>query len=79
MINLIRDGKTFQLPNMMQTGKKDGMQGMDDSLMKLLQEGKITAASAYALANKPQQFKSYLNKETKPLQTETDAATKLNE
>ena len=78
MVNLIRDGKTFQLPNMMQTGKKDGMQGMDDSLLKLLQEGKITAGSAYALANKPQQFKSYLDKEPRPLQMETNAAIKSN-
>ena len=78
MINLIRDGKTFQLPNMMQTGKKHGMQGMDDSLLKLVQEGKITAANACTIANKPQLFKSYLDKETKSLQTENDPATLSN-
>ncbi len=78
MVNLIRDGKTFQLPNMMQTGKKDGMQGMDDALLKLLQEEKITAASAYALANKPQLFKSHLDKESKSLPKENGTETNMN-
>jgi twitching motility protein PilT len=78
MVNLIRDGKTFQLPNMMQTGKKDGMQDMDDALFNLMQEGQISAGSAYALANKPQRFKTHLDKESKSLKTETDAATKSN-
>lgn len=62
MANLIRDAKTFQIPSMMQTGKKVGMQLMDESLMALLQEGKISAADAAANAAKPETFKSYLNR-----------------
>ncbi|MBM3303231.1 MAG: type IV pilus twitching motility protein PilT, partial [Deltaproteobacteria bacterium] len=34
--NLIREGKTFQIPSMIQTGKKYGMQSLDDSIMELL-------------------------------------------
>ena len=35
--NLIREGKTYQLPGVMQTGKKYGMITLDDSIMDLLQ------------------------------------------
>ncbi len=62
MANLIRDAKTFQIPSMMQTGKKSGMQLMDESIMSLMKAGKITANYAAANANKPEQFKSFLNK-----------------
>lgn len=62
MANLIRDAKTFQIPSMMQTGKKAGMQLMDESLMTLFKEGRITAADAAANANKPELFKPFLNK-----------------
>jgi twitching motility protein PilT len=60
MANLIRDAKTFQIPSMMQTGKKAGMQLMDESLMTLLKAGRITAADAAANANKPETFKPFL-------------------
>src|SRR5258708_23378472 len=43
---LIREAKTFMLPGILQTGKKLGMQLMDDSLMDLLQEVTITAHEA---------------------------------
>jgi len=46
MSNLIRDSKTFQIPSMMQTGKADGMCLMDDSIVKLLEEGKISLDQA---------------------------------
>ncbi len=62
MANLIRDAKTFQIPSMMQTGKKVGMQLMDESLMALFKEGKISAADAAANAAKPENFKPYLNR-----------------
>jgi twitching motility protein PilT len=38
----IRDGKTFMLPGIMQTGKNLDMKLMDDSLLDLLKEGLIT-------------------------------------
>ena len=42
----IRDGKTFMLPGIMQTGRKLGMKLMDDSLTELFQAGIITAEEA---------------------------------
>jgi twitching motility protein PilT len=62
MTNLIRDAKTFQIPSMMQTGKKAGMMLLDESLMALIKEGKISPEDAAANANKPEMFKGYLKK-----------------
>ncbi len=39
----IRDGKTYMLPGIMQTGKNIGMTTMDDSLRELYIEGKASA------------------------------------
>ncbi|TMA20168.1 MAG: PilT/PilU family type 4a pilus ATPase, partial [Deltaproteobacteria bacterium] len=41
--NLIRKGKSFQLPSVISTSREQGMQLMDTDLMRLLKEGKITA------------------------------------
>lgn len=51
--NLIREGKTFQLASQIQTGKKSGMQTMDDCLFRLFSEKKITGESAVAFAHDP--------------------------
>ncbi len=58
--NLIRESKTHQLPSMMQTGKKYGMQLLDDAIMQLYQKGWIGADEAYAKANDKEQFKPFL-------------------
>jgi twitching motility protein PilT len=60
MSKLIRDGKTFQIPSMMQTGKSVGMQIMDECILSLLQEGKITAQSAQKHANDPKIFNKFV-------------------
>ena len=65
MANLIRDGKVFQIPSMMQTGKAVGMKIMDDSIQELYQEDKISAAEAYNFANNPARFKPFIDKEQK--------------
>ena len=44
--NLIRDNKTFQMASVMQLGKNIGMQLMDDSIVTLFQEGKISRETA---------------------------------
>ena len=41
--NLIREGKAFQIPSMIQTSKKQGMQSMDDALYNLYIGGLISA------------------------------------
>jgi twitching motility protein PilT len=62
MSKLIRDGKTFQIPSMMQTGKSVGMQIMDECILSLLQEGKITAQSVQKYANDPKIFDKFVKK-----------------
>ncbi len=43
---LIREKKTFQLPSVIQTGKKDGMQTMDDAVMALVRGGVVSPEDA---------------------------------
>ena len=45
--NLIREGKLTQIASIIQTGSTDGMQSMDQALQRLVQQGRITAESAY--------------------------------
>jgi twitching motility protein PilT len=46
MSNLIREGKTFQIPGIIQTGKRDGMQSMDAAVKNLLEAGRIAQDEA---------------------------------
>jgi|GEM_PF-425236 len=55
--NLIRDAKTFQLPSLMQTGRKQGQIMMDDSLQALIDADKITKEEAIKVAENPKRFK----------------------
>jgi twitching motility protein PilT len=48
--NLIREGKTNQLKSIMQTGKKEGMLTMNDSLVALVKSGAVDAKEAYVKA-----------------------------
>ncbi len=45
--NLIREGKTFQIPSAMQTGKQQGMVMLNDALMELVQKGVVEPRDAY--------------------------------
>ncbi len=45
--NLIREGKTVQIPSAIQTGKQFGMQTLDDAIMAVLTKGWISAEEAY--------------------------------
>ncbi len=58
--NLVRESKTHQLNSMMQTGKKYGMQLLDDAIMELLNKGWISADEAYAKANDKSKFRPLL-------------------
>ncbi|HBI15268.1 MAG TPA: type IV pili twitching motility protein PilT [Desulfobulbaceae bacterium] len=60
--NLIREGKTYQIPSVMQTGKKYGMQSLDDHLFELLQQRKISAEDAYINCMEKQKFLKFLKK-----------------
>ena len=49
--NLIREGKSFQILSMIQTGKKEGMQSMDDAIFELLLANYITRDVAVNFAH----------------------------
>ena len=58
--NLIREGKSHQIPSMVQTGKKYGMQLLDDAIMELYNKGRISAEDAYMKANDKGRFRPLL-------------------
>lgn len=58
--NLIRDGKTYQIPTVMQTSKQEKMQLMDEEIMKYLLNKTITPEEAYLKANNKKLFAPYL-------------------
>ena len=58
--NLIRESKTHQLNSMVQTGKKYGMQLLDDAIMDLYNRGWISADEAYMKANDKAKFRPLL-------------------
>lgn len=51
--NLVREGKTFQIPSMIQTSKKMGMQALDDAIFDLYRTGKIDAEQALNYSQDP--------------------------
>jgi twitching motility protein PilT len=58
--NVIREAKTYMLPGIIQTGKKQGMQLMDDALVDLHNRGLISAEEANARAEQKQEMKQRL-------------------
>ncbi|HEV3147479.1 MAG TPA: ATPase, T2SS/T4P/T4SS family [Chthoniobacterales bacterium] len=60
--NVIREAKTYMLPGMIQTGKKQGMQLMDDALVDLYDRGFISAEEAYARADQKQEMRTRVAK-----------------
>ena len=58
--NLSREGKTFQIPSMMQTGKKHGMQMMNDALLDLIRHKLVDPEEAYRKAIDKTSFVSQL-------------------
>src|ERR671924_599639 len=46
--NLIREAKTFQIPGMLQVGKKHGMQTLDDAITDLLNKKMVSPEDAYS-------------------------------
>ena len=58
--NLIRESKTYQIPSMMQTGKKYGMQLLDDGIMDIYNRGWVSGDEAYIKANDKTRFRPLL-------------------
>src|SRR4051794_38353148 len=60
--NVIREAKTYMLPGIIQTGKKQGMQLMDDALIDLYDRGVITGEEAYARSDQKQLMREYISR-----------------
>jgi hypothetical protein len=59
---LIRDGKTFQIPSAIATGRRLGMQLMDQSLIALVRSGAIDPDEAYLKAVDKREFAPFVTK-----------------
>ena len=63
LANLIRENKVHQIPSIIQTGKKDGMQLLDQHIMDHLMAGAIDAREAHMKAHNNQIFAARLKEE----------------
>src|SRR3954464_7656724 len=60
--NVIREAKTYMLPGIIQTGKKQGMQLMDDAMVELFDRGQISSEEALARAEQKQTMRQHVEK-----------------
>ena len=60
--NLIREGKTFQIPSAMQTGRNHGMVMLNDALYEHVQKGTVEPRDAYIKAVDKTGFESMLTR-----------------
>ena len=60
--SLIRQNKSFQITSAMQTGKRQGMQLLDDALADLVRNGMVTLENAMAVANDPVAMRSQIGR-----------------
>src|SRR5213076_406275 len=58
--NLVREGKTHQIPGMIQVGKKLGNSPLDDSIMEHLRMKRIAAEEAYDKCLDKKKFRQFL-------------------
>jgi twitching motility protein PilT len=65
--NLIREGKTFQLRSVMQTGRHLGMQTMNDHLFELVKSRVVDVKEAYIKAHDKAMFREMLQKARIPI------------
>jgi twitching motility protein PilT len=71
--NLIREGKTFQLMTVQQTGKKDGMQVADAMMLDAVKMGEIAGEEAWEFANDKNLFAKWA-----PIKGANDAGSQSN-
>jgi twitching motility protein PilT len=67
--NMVREGKTHQIPGMIQVGKKLGNQPLDDAIMDHLKMKRISPEEAYEKCLDKKKFRPFLA--TPPLDDET--------
>lgn len=63
---MIREGKTFQIPNVMQTGQALGMQTMDVALERLVARGAVTPEAALEKAVDKESFTKLMSSKRGP-------------
>jgi twitching motility protein PilT len=79
--NLIREGKTFQIPNIIQTSRKEGMVLMDQYIIDLVHNGSVTAQEAAGYMESPDLLGAKVNppkpmpKPTAPAASKTPTST----
>ena len=67
---LIRERKTYQLPSVMQTGRREGMRTLDDSIIQLVRDGKVSPDEAQVYMT----VRDSLPTTTKPVPPQAEAA-----
>lgn len=65
--NLIREGRSSQLANVMFTGAKEGMQTLESSLGKLVMEGVVNYEDALASSAHPKELARFLELSGRPV------------
>jgi twitching motility protein PilT len=60
--NLIREGKTFQIPSVMQSGRALGMQGLNEALLTLVEQGVVGPKEALRVAHSKADLKALLER-----------------
>ena len=58
--NLIRENKIHQVPSIIQTGKKDGMQMLDQHILEYMMSNTIDTTEPYMRSNNKSAFRQYL-------------------
>jgi len=61
--NVIREGNTPMLHSILQSGRSQGMQSMDDALFALVKDGRVLAQDAYLKATDKARFEPLLPKD----------------
>ena len=59
LANVIREGNTPMINSIIQGGKKEGMQSMDDALYTFAQEGRISGEDAWLKASNKKRFEEF--------------------
>lgn len=65
---LIRDGKVYQLHNVITTSRENGMVTMDEALAELYKNGKISLKALFAHCNDSNEVKKYLGTTLHPFE-----------
>jgi twitching motility protein PilT len=60
--NLIREGKTFQIPSMMQTGRAAGMVTLNEALLELVKKRQVEPKEAYMKSVAKADFRALLER-----------------